>query len=421
MRLHLECSMGAAGDMLTAALLDLLPDKQAFLDKMNSLGLPGVAVESVVAEKCGVSGLHINVYVNGKNEFIEDFDPEKDESGRHHEHEHEHGPVHSRGHGHYCYSDICGLIASLDLPEKVRADALAVYRLIGDAEAEVHKEKIEQIHFHEVGSLDAVADVVGCCLLMDMLSPDSITASPVHVGSGFVRCSHGVLPVPAPATALLLRGIPIYGGGIKGELCTPTGAALLKHFVGRFGEMDTMTVSKIGYGMGTKDFEIANCVRAFWGEDAEKTDDITEISCNLDDMTPEAVGAVTELLFKRGALDVYAVPIYMKKNRPATLLSCLCRPGDRDELSRLILLHTSTFGVRFSSLSRRVLDCRFYTVDTKYGKIRVKSASGWGIVKEKPEYEDLLSAAKAHDVPFSEIYRSAVAAIENLKKSGAGD
>ncbi len=426
MRLHLECSMGAAGDMLTAALLDLLPEKRAFLDKMNSLGIPGVVVESVRAEKCGVSGLRVNVYIDGKTEFSEDFDPAEDCDR--HLHTHGHGPEHhdsvggghSHAHGHYSYSGICRLISSLDLPEKVRNDALAVYRLIGEAEAEVHGREIEQIHFHEVGSLDAVADVVGFCLLVHMLAPDSITASPVHVGSGFVRCSHGILPVPAPATALLLRGIPIYGGKIKGELCTPTGAALLRHFVGGFGEMSAMSVRRIGYGMGTKDFEIANCVRAFWGECGEETGDVAEIVCNLDDMTPEAIGAVTELLLRSGALDVYTAPVYMKKNRPATLLGCLCRPEDRNELSRLILLHTSTFGVRFSLLNRRVLDVGFYTVETEYGTIRVKSGSGWGIVKEKPEYEDVLSASRAHDATFSEVYRSAVAAIENLRKKGAG-
>lgn len=412
MKLYLECGMGASGDMLMAALYELLPDKSAFLEKMNSLGLPGIKIECVPAKKCGISGTHINVYVNGEEETVEDTEP-----GEHINHEHDlHEHEHAHSHAHNGYKDICALIDTLDLPEKVRCDSAAVYRLLGEAEAEVHGAPIEHIHFHEVGTMDAVADIVGCCLLIGMLAPESISASPVHVGSGFVRCVHGVLPVPAPATALLLKGVPIYGGRIKGELCTPTGAAILKHFVERFGDMEPMTTHKIGYGMGFKDFEAANCVRAFWGEGIVEANEVAEICCNIDDMTPEAIGAVSGLFLSMGALDVYTVPIYMKKNRPAIMLCCLCRPGDRDKFSKLMLKHTTTFGVRSRVMNRDILEYSFYDVETPYGTVRVKSGKGSGIEKEKPEYEDVLSAAEKNHVPFLEVYKKTLAAIEKHRE-----
>lgn len=263
--------------------------------------------------------------------------------------------------------------------------------------------------------MDAVVDIVGCCLLFHMLGVDRIEASPVHVGSGFVRCAHGVLSVPAPATAHILRGVPFYGGKIKGELCTPTGAALLRYFVKKFGDLEPMAVTKIGYGMGTKDFEVANCIRAFLSDHAESKDSVVEISCNLDDMTPEAIGYATELLMENGALDAYITPIYMKKNRPAMMLSCLCRLDNKDELSRLMLQHTTSFGIRYQTYKRDIMDITFYNVSTPFGDIRIKSGKGYGITKEKPEFEDVKAASIKHGVPFSQVYATAAAAMNSLK------
>ncbi|MCI1965022.1 MAG: nickel pincer cofactor biosynthesis protein LarC [Oscillospiraceae bacterium] len=429
MKLYLECNMGAAGDMLMAALLELLPDRQKFLDRMNGLGIPGVRVECVPAVKCGITGSHVNVFVNGEEETVQDVSVaagaelsikeehehrhqehhDHEHCHDHHDHEHGHGEGHVHAHHHFSYADVCGLIQSLDLPAQVKSDALAVYEQIGTAESKVHGMTMDQIHFHEVGSMDAVADVVGCCLLIHMLGADEISASPVHVGSGFVRCAHGILPVPAPATAHILEGVPIYSGKIKGELCTPTGAALLRHFVGRFGEMKPMRVKKIGCGMGTKDFEAANCIRAFLGETDDSRDEVTQISCNLDDMTPEAIGYTTELLLKSGALDVFVTPIQMKKNRPASMLTCLCSTEDEEKFSQLLLLHTTTLGVRTISCRRNILHRSCGTVETKFGPVRVKRAQGSGIRKSKPEYEDVKAAAEKCGVPFDEVYRQAAA------------
>jgi uncharacterized protein (DUF111 family) len=265
--LYFDCGMGAAGDMLAASLFELLPEaaRDSFLETMNAL-LPGVAVRAERTEKCGVAGTHMIVTVNGVSEASEDVHIGEHEHNHitppneHAHHAHEHAHKHGRN-----FPEIERLMSELPLPGAVRQNALAVYRLLAAAESEAHGKPVEQIHFHEVGDLDAIADISAVCLLMDTLAPDRIVASPVHVGSGHVRCAHGILPVPAPATAMLLKDVPIYGGAVQGELCTPTGAALLKHFC-TFGGMPTITVSGIGYGMGAKDFEPANCVRAMLGE-----------------------------------------------------------------------------------------------------------------------------------------------------------
>ena len=446
MRLFLDCSMGASGDMLMAALYELLPNKGVFRERMERLGLPGVTLEYNDSVKCGIKGTHISVKVGGTEEISEDVvteeiehDHEHDhEHGHDHEHEHEHERGHEHDHEHdhdhdhhdhhhsggalsgvkrYGFEEMLGIIRGLELPDNVIDDAINVYRIIGEAEAVVHGTLLEHIHLHEVGSLDAAADIVGCSILVSMLGAEEITASPVHVGSGFVRCEHGILPVPAPAAAEILKGIPIYGGRINGELCTPTGAALLKHFVKRFGDMQPMTATKIGYGMGMKDFDTANCLRAFLCEDDASVDansgSVNEISCNLDDMTPEAIGAVFGVLLENGALDVYTTPIMMKKNRPAIMLSCLCDKDKSVGLARLILEHTTTLGVRISTYHREVLSRTIETYATEFGDIRVKRADGMGVIRYKPEYDDVLAAANQHDVPFITVYDAAMQAAHN--------
>lgn len=411
--LYLECHMGAAGDMLMAALLELHPDPNGFLERLNALGIPGVAVRAEPSEKRGIRGTRIRVTVHGEEE-----EPGDDGHGEHHDGEHRHdGHCHGQGHGHEgkdhreghgghahaTLHDIEGTIDGLALPERVRDDARAVYRLIAEAEGEAHGRPADRIHFHEVGTLDAVADIVGVCMLMGELGAGRVLASPVHVGCGQVRCAHGILPVPAPATAHILRGVPIYGGSIRGELCTPTGAALLKHFAAAFGDMPVMTVEKIGYGMGKKDFDAANCVRALMGKTEEAgRDRVVELRCNLDDMTPEAIGFAQETLLERGALDVFTTPIGMKKNRPGVLLSCLCTIERRDEVAKLIFEHTTTLGLRENVCERRTLERTERTVETKYGAVRLKESAGWGVTRRKAAYEDVARIAREREIPFSD-------------------
>ena len=410
--------MGAAGDMLMAALLELVPDRQAFIDKMNALGLPGVQVTAEPSVKCGITGTHMSVTVAGREEISEDV-PDHDHPHDHkhsHEHEHDHhehdhhdhshhDPVHEH-HSHASLADIETVISGLDISESVKQNAKAVYALIADAESRVHGRPVGEVHFHEVGAMDAVADVVGVCLLMEQIGAECVIASPVHTGSGQVRCAHGILPVPAPATALLLTGIPTYGGAVRGELCTPTGAALLKHFVSRFGDRPVMTVQAIGYGMGKKDFDRANCLRAFLGESEEAREQVTRLECNLDDITGESLGYAMEQLFKAGAFDVYTQPIGMKKSRPGILLSVICSPDIADTLAALVMKHTTTLGIRRQDMSRYVLDRTIETVETPYGPVRIKKASGMGVERCKPEYDDLAALAAKHGVSLDTIRRS---------------
>lgn len=405
--IYLECNMGAAGDMLMSALYEICPQKDWFLYKMNeAMASFGVSLSAEPTTKCGVRGTHMQVLVSDVEEDALHTHPVEKE---HHSHSHDHE--------HASYASILEKIASLPLADEVKEDAASIYRLIGEAEAKVHGTTLEQIHFHEVGTLDALADVVGCALLIHLIAPEQILASPVHVGNGFVNCAHGVLPVPAPATAELLTGIPYYSGSITSELCTPTGAAILKYYVSRFFPMPTMTTNAIGYGMGKKDFEIANCVRAFLGDttsylspadevEFSGKDTILSISCNIDDMTGEALGLATEILMAAGALDVYTIPIQMKKNRPGILLTCLCETEDREKFTGLFFLHTSTRGVRYQVFERAKLESTFETRSTTYGDIRIKRSTGYGIEKTKPEFEDLKSVVLKSGCSLADVTES---------------
>ena len=259
--LYLDLGMGAAGDMLTAALLELLPDREAFLAELNAIGLPEVSVTAEPSTKCGILGTHVSVKVHGVEEGEHEHSHDHD-----HDHDQDHDHDHDHDHHHTGLPDVERIISGLRVSETVKRNALAVYGLIAEAESRAHGRPVPEIHFHEVGDMDAIADVTAVCMLMERLAPERVMATPVHVGSGHVRCAHGIMPVPAPATAYILQGVPTYGGRVKGELCTPTGAALLKYFVDAFGDQPVLRVSAIGYGMGKKDFKAANCVRAMLGE-----------------------------------------------------------------------------------------------------------------------------------------------------------
>ena len=451
--LFLECNMGAAGDMLTAALLDLLPEErqQEFLRVMNSI--PGVQVRVDPAEKCGVRGLHVTVLAHGQEEHSHDVacggpetahvhehshehphDHDHEHAHEHdHEHEHDHGHEHEHiheqehlhdhvhdhdhGHGHAHHhaslADVRAIVEGLPVPESVKKKTMEVYGLIAEAEAHAHGQPVELVHFHEVGALDAVADVTAVCLLMEWLGADRVVASPVNLGGGQVKCAHGVLPVPAPATAWLVRGIPCYGGSVQAELCTPTGAALLRTFASSFGPMPAMTVGAVGVGTGNKDFAAANVVRAFLGESggAGESEHIVELACNLDDMTGEAVAYAAGVLLAAGALDVYTEAIQMKKNRPAVKLCCLCRPADAERLTGLMLAHTTSWGVRRCAMERvaQPRECR--RVDTPYGPVDVKFAPGM-LGKAKAEFDQAAAAAAAAGVPLETVLEAARRAFE---------
>lgn len=388
--LYFECAMGAAGDMLMGALYELCPEKEKFLRDMNAL-LPGVTVEAERVTRRGVAGTHMRVTVHGQEEGEQEH--------HHHDHDDEH-----HHHEHRSLADIAAMIDGFSLPREVREDAKRVYALIAGAESAAHGVDVGEVHFHEVGALDAVADVTGVCYLMRLLGADAVCASPVTVGSGTVHTAHGLLPVPAPATARLLTGVPIVVGDVAAELCTPTGAALLRTFAGDFGPMPAGVILGCGYGCGTRDFPRANCVRAFLVDTAAAAEGpngaVTELKANIDDMTGEALGFAMERLLEAGALDVSYAPVTMKKNRPGVVLTCLCRPGDADRLAVEILRHTSTFGVRRADCARYAMAVSAETVETPWGPMRRKTGTGYGLTKSKPEYGDLAAAAERRGEPL---------------------
>ena len=377
--IYLECAMGASGDMLTAALLELHPNPEAVLEKLNALKLPGVSIAASKVKKCGITGTSVSVKIDGQSEETPS----------------------TKSH-HTGLDEIFKILEHSQFPEQVIQDAKAVYQLLADVESIVHGIPVTQVHFHEVGMLDAMMDVLAVSFLIRELSPDQILASPIRVGSGQISCQHGVLTVPAPAVTELLKGIPIYAGTIPGECCTPTGAALLRYFVTEFCSLPQMKLTQVGYGMGKKDFPAANCLRAFLGKSDGTESDVVELRCNLDDMTPEAIGFAMEVLLENGALDIYTTPIGMKKCRPGTLLTCLCFPHQKEAMTALLFRHTTTLGVRSIFCKREVLERYERTVETKAGPVRIKYSTGAGITRKKAEYDDLTRIAREQGLSLAE-------------------
>ena len=422
MLLYIECKMGAAGDMLMSALYELLSDtqKKEFVDTMNSVFGEDVQICPETKNTCGIKGTHIHVLALEAEEGCDQIDDYKvsnhdvhTDCHKHNHHENTIHHEHSHEHHHYSFMSVKHIIEELEIDKDVTTNAVKVYEIIGNAEAHVHNSTLENIHFHEVGSLDAMADVVGCCLLFHYLKPDRIICSPIHVGNGTVKCAHGILPVPAPATAEILKGLPYYTGNINSELCTPTGAAILKYFADSFSDMPPMAIQNIGYGIGNKQFDTANAVRVFIGDKYTEqnmdksndyaSDEILEISCNLDDMTGEELGYAMDILLEAGALDVFFIPIYMKKNRPAVMLSCLCKPDDMDKFTDLMFKHTTTRGVRYTNYTRSKLNSNFEEIHTNAGVVRRKISTGKNIEKAKLEFEDLKKIAKALDMSIEDV------------------
>jgi len=407
--LYLECNMGAAGDMLMAALLELHEAPDEFIKKLNSIGIPDVVVSAEPSVKCGITGTKVRVKINGREEESHDHHNHNHDHNHSHDHDHhhnhEHSHTHSEGeHVHSSFHGIKHLISHLIVSDTVKENVLKVYELIAEAESRAHGVPVNQVHFHEVGEMDALADITGVCMLIEELAPGRIIASPVNMGSGHVRCSHGILPVPAPATAFIMKGAPIYSDQmIKGELCTPTGAAILKHFVTEYQAMPVMNVSAIGYGMGTKDFPKANCVRAFIGQVESPVEQVTELACNIDDMTAEAISYAQNILLSEGALDVYTSSIGMKKGRAGLLLTCMCHTDHVDKMLQLIFKHTSTLGVREYVSQRYTMKKEHIEIQTKFGKVRAKTSSGYGVKKTKHEYDDIAKIAYENGLSLAEV------------------
>mgnify|MGYP000850498067 FL=1 len=381
--LYFDCFAGISGDMTLGALLDLGIDQDKFLAELNKLNVEGFSIKISKTRKNGIEGTKVDVII----------------SEHHHDEHHSH-------HHHRRLADIERIIDESGLEQKVKELSKSIFMKVAQAEAKIHGMDLQEVHFHEVGALDSIVDIVGAAICINMLNADKIISSPLHDGAGFVPCQHGLIPIPAPATLEILResSVPFYSTGIQSELVTPTGAAIITTIADEFGSMPMMKAVQVGYGAGTRDLEIPNLLRVMVGE-IKKNDKILVMECNIDDMSGEIGGYVMEKLFEAGALDVFYTPIYMKKNRPAVLLSVLCHKEEAELLQNILLKETTTIGIRQYEVDRVCMDRVIKKVDTPYGNIRVKVSSFNNIVKYSPEYEDCRSAAIKHKVPLKAVYQ----------------
>ncbi len=380
--LYLECNMGIAGDMLMAALWNLTEDKNNVIKEINNFSLPYTDISFDKITSCSISGYRAKVIIDGKQEGDDN--------------------------SYNCHRNLGAvndIIDCLSVSEKVKIASKNVYKIIAEAESKVHNKTVEQVHFHEVGMLDAIADVVICNYLIEKLQIDRIIVSPINVGNGTIRCAHGVLPVPAPATADILTSVPYYKSDIKSELCTPTGAALVKYHAVDFGNMPIMAVKKVGYGFGKKEFKTPNCVRAFMGMSDNSSEKITELACNIDDMTGEEIAYTSDLLMKSGAVDVTTQPVFMKKGRCGFILRVMCSEENKNDIIKLIFKHTSTIGIREYICERYILDRNVKTVTTPFGTVRVKYSYGYDCDKVKIESDDIIAIAEKTGKPIFEVKR----------------
>jgi len=434
---YLDCFSGMSGDMFLGALIDagVSPD---VLEKTIAALNVGARLEISRVNRSGITATKVDVFVNGEKELPrQEFWVQGEHSHAHrHDHEHEHSsgdahphshsPTGSRAgvpapheHGHArSLKEIREIIGAAPISEPAKKRALDIFAALGAAEAKIHNNEIDSVHFHEVGAVDAIVDIVGAAVGAEALGLEEMICSPLNVGGGTVKCAHGVFPVPAPATVELLQGAPVYSSGIQAELVTPTGAAIVKTLASRFGAFPEMKIAKSGYGAGTRDFPgHANVVRLTIGEAiptlAAKTsqETITVLEANLDDLNPQVFGYVMDRLLEEGALDVFGMPVQMKKNRPGTLLTVLCKPEDAVRLTQLVFTETTTLGVRQRLEQRHVLARRWVTVPTPWGDVRMKIASMNGTVTNyAPEYEDCRRIAAEQHVPLKAVMQEATQA-----------
>ncbi len=418
--------------MFLGACLDLGMPLEVIVEAVRALGLEGVELEHRHAQRGGITGSRFRVLRAGLP--IEGPDPEEvseadgsgDATSFHGEPPKDHGHLHAHGHTHKderavpsTYRGIADLVGASDLAEGTKARALAMLRRVGEAEAKVHGVGLDEVHFHELAALDSIVDIVGAAAAMEYLDAERVTCGTVVVGSGTVRTAHGLMPVPAPATALLLAGVPTEGGG-AGELTTPTGALILQEFVDEFRPQSLQRSDGFGYGLGRKDLsDRANAVRLArgteetLGETHGQLAEVSVIECQVDDVSGEVLGHVQEVLLATGALDVFLTPVQMKKARPGTLVTVLCRHGQRRALAEVLLRETGALGCRFTVAERLELDRDWETVSTQFGDVRLKVGSLDGeVVACRPEFEDCRRLAAEHGVALEAVYRAALAARE---------
>lgn len=396
---YFDCFAGISGDMTLGALVDAGADFGALKRELEKLGIDEFEMSAEKVVKRGISSTDVTVHV-------------------HHHHKHENEQDHHHHHHGRSFTDIRKIIEGSGLAEAVKSKAVAIFRRLGEAEASIHGKDIEEIHFHEVGAVDAIVDIVGACVCLDLLGIEKVYASPMPTFTGMVEIAHGRFPLPAPATAEILKGVPWRKLGIEGEIVTPTGAAIITELAEDFGDAPAMITESIGYGAGKKDFGMPNVLRVMVGTASGRTGhisgehtDVAMLETNIDDLSPQVYEVVMERLFAAGALDVYMAPIQMKKNRPATLLSVICNPKDVEAMSAVLFDETSTIGIRIDTRKRICLPREIVSVDTKFGSVRIKVAQREGeAANVQPEYEDCKAAAAEHQVPVKLVRDAALVA-----------
>ena len=377
------------------------------IKEIKKLNVEGYQLEISTTLKMGISGTRANVNLSGMG---------------HHKKDHTHSHAHNHHHEHRNLSDIKKIIRDSSLNSQIKEKSLAIFEVIARAEAKIHSKSIDEIHFHEVGAIDSIVDIVGAAICIDYLKPEKVLSSTVELGGGFVKCAHGVFPVPAPATAEILKGIPVKKGKVDKETTTPTGAAILKIFVDEFIDITNFSIEKTAYGIGHRDLEIPNVLRVYIGETekipkSQKTEALV-IECNIDDMNPEHYDYLMEKLFETGAQDVFFVPIIMKKSRPAVQVKVLCESSTQEAIENILLSETTSLGLRYYPVYKSMLGRNIRTVETQYGPIRIKEGILMGkTIKSKAEYDDCVLAAKKANVPLQTIYNEVEKCINKKKQN----
>ena len=437
---YLECFSGMSGDMFLGALVDAGVSARTLEETVATLKL-GARLEFSRVLRSGILATKVDVWVDGEKDKPRERDSEPDKHehshGSHnesehdhkleryryeHSHSHQHPETHRHGRG---LTEIRKIISAAGISASTKKTAIAIFEALGAAEAKIHNTAIESVHFHEVGAVDAMVDIVCAAVGAEALEVDEIICSPLNVGGGTVKCAHGTFPVPAPATVELLKDVPVYSSGLQAELVTPTGAAIVKTLASRFAAFPEMRIENSGYGAGSQDFPgHPNVVRITVGEAASNSlaaktasQTITVLEANLDDLNPQVFGYVMDRLFEEGALDAFAMPVQMKKNRPGTLLTVLCKPEDARKLTQIIFTETTTLGVRRRDEMRQTLARRWEKVDTTWGEVRIKIASMNGTVTNyAPEYEDCRQIAAEYHVPLKTVMGEAVEAYVRFRR-----